>query len=112
MFSVVEICVDYGGVYLFHVCYDVCVVYGAGVCVNACGVSCVDEYCLFLAAGCCLLYGSVMGVWGVVIFVSYVMRVIGGVLLWVVCVFIVYMLCVGVCCAPSCYSECGISSYL
>ena len=26
VFSVVEICVDYGGVYVFHVCFDLCVV--------------------------------------------------------------------------------------
>ena len=33
MFSVVEICIDYGGVHVFHVCFDLCVVYGIGVCV-------------------------------------------------------------------------------
>ena len=37
---------------------------------------------LFVALRC-----SVVGVWGVVIFVSSVMRVVGGVPLWVVCVF-------------------------
>ena len=35
---------------------------------------------------CCLLC-SVVGVWGVVIFVLSMMRVVGGVPLWVVCVF-------------------------
>ena len=28
VFSVVEISVDYGGVYMLHVCFDLCVVYG------------------------------------------------------------------------------------
>ena len=41
-----------------------------------------------------------MGVWVVVIFVLFVMRVVGGVPLWVECVC--------VCCTPSCYSECGV----
>ena len=53
--SVVEICVDYGGVYVFHVCFDLCVVYGVGVCVDVCGVVCVVECSMFLASGCCLL---------------------------------------------------------
>ena len=30
MFSVIEKCVDYGGVYVIHVCFDVCVIYGIG----------------------------------------------------------------------------------
>ena len=55
MVSVVEICVDYGGVYVFHVCFDLCVVYGAGICADACGVVCVVVCCLFLASGCSLL---------------------------------------------------------
>ena len=42
--------------------------------------------CLFLAPWCCLLC-SVVGVWGVVIFVISVLCVDGGVLLWVICVF-------------------------
>ena len=46
------------------------------------------------------------------IVVLYVMCVVGGVSLWVVGVFDVYMLCVSVCCAPSCYSECGVLCYL
>ena len=59
VFSVVEICVDYGGVYVFHVCFDLCIVYGVGIC-------------------------DVEGVWGVVIFIVYVMNVVVGVPL---CVF-------------------------
>ena len=55
MFSVVEICVDYGGAYVFRVCFDLCVVYGVGVWVDVCGVVCVIECCLFLPSGCCLL---------------------------------------------------------
>ena len=31
--SVVEVCVDYGGVNVFHVCLNFGVVYGVGVCV-------------------------------------------------------------------------------
>ena len=44
-------------------------------------------YCLFLTPGCCLLCCSVVGVWVVVIFVLSVMRVVGGIPLWVECVF-------------------------
>ena len=47
---------------MFHVCLNFGVVYGVGACVNVCGVVCV-----------------------VVIFVLYVMRVVGGVP-WVECV--------------------------
>ena len=36
---------------------------------------------------CCLLCCDVVGMWGVVICVLSVMRVVGGVPLWVVCVF-------------------------
>ena len=42
--------------------------------------------------------------WGMVTFVLFVMHVVGGVPSWVVCVC--------VCCAPSCYSECGVLCYL
>ena len=49
--SVVEVCVDYGGVNLFHVCHNFGVVYGACVC----SVVCVVVWCLFLTSGCCLL---------------------------------------------------------
>ena len=45
---------------------------------------------LFVSCVCVLfvvLRCSVVGVWGVVIFVLTVMRVVGGLPLWVVCVF-------------------------
>ena len=39
MISAVEVCVDYGGVYVFHVCLDFCVIYGVGTlnrdCINS-----------------------------------------------------------------------------
>ena len=38
---VVEVCSDYGGVNVFHVCLNFVIVYGVGVCVNVCGVVCV-----------------------------------------------------------------------
>ena len=50
--------VDYGGVNVFHVCPDFCVVYGVWVCVNVCGVICVVVVCcLFLTSGvvCCVV---------------------------------------------------------
>ena len=81
--SVVEVCVDYSGVNVFQVCLDCYVVYGIGICVNVCGVVCVVVCCLFLTSGCC----DVVGVWGGVIFVLSVMRVVGGVPLWISCVF-------------------------
>ena len=49
---------------------------------------------------------------GVAIFVLYVMRVVGGVPLWVVCVFGRVDVVCCVVCAPSCYSECGVLCYL
>ena len=49
MLSVVEVCADYGGVNVFHVCLNFGLVYG--VCVNVCVVVC----CLFLTSGYCLL---------------------------------------------------------
>ena len=70
--------------------------------------------CLFLTSGRCLLCCevSVVGVWGVVIFVLSVMCVVGGVPLWVVCVSSCRC-CVCVCvCTPSCYSECGVLCHL
>ena len=36
--SVVEVCADYVGVNVFHVCLNFGVVYGVGVCVNVCVV--------------------------------------------------------------------------
>ena len=38
--SVIEVCADYGGVNVFHVCLDFCVVYGVVVCVNVCHSEC------------------------------------------------------------------------
>ena len=52
-----------------------------------------------------------MGVWGVVIFILSVMRVVVGVPLWLECVFRRVDVCL-VCCTPSCYSECGVLCYL
>ena len=40
VFSVVKICVDYAGVYVFHVCFELCV-YDVGICVDVCGLTCV-----------------------------------------------------------------------
>ena len=37
--------------YVFHACFDLCFVYGVGVCVDVCGVVCVAECCLFLSLG-------------------------------------------------------------
>ena len=67
MLSVVDVCVDYGSVNVFHVCLDFCVVYGVRVCINVCGIVCVVVCCLLLTSGCCD-------------FVLSVMRVVGGVL--------------------------------
>ena len=53
--SAVEVCVYYSGVSVFHVHFDLCVVYGIGICVDVCGVVCVVECCLFLESGSCLL---------------------------------------------------------
>ena len=64
--SVVEVCADYGGVHVFHVCLNFGIVYGVGVCVNVCGVVCVVVCCLFLTS---------------------VMRVVRDVPFWVECVF-------------------------
>ena len=58
--SVVEVCGDYGGVNVFHVCLNFGVVYG----VVCCGWCC--DICLIC-----------------------VMRVVGGVALWAVCHFVV-----------------------
>ena len=44
-----EVCVDNGGVNVFHVRLNFGVVYGVGVCVNVCGVVCVVVCCLL----CC-----------------------------------------------------------
>ena len=60
MVSVVEVCADYGDVNLFHGCLNFGVVYGFGVCVNVCGVVCVVVCCLFLTSVCCLLCSNVV----------------------------------------------------
>ena len=60
MLWVVEVCVDYGGVNVFHVRLNFGVVYSVGVCVNVCGVVCVVVCRLFLTSGCCLLYCDVV----------------------------------------------------
>ena len=78
MLFVSEICVDYGSVKMFQICLDFCIVYGVGVCVIIRGVLCVVVCRLFFRSGCC----DVVGVG-----VSYVMRVVRGVPLWVLCVF-------------------------
>ena len=48
----------------------------------------LDVVC-FLKLGTVVLLCSVVGVWGVVIFVLSGMRVVGGAILWVKCVFVV-----------------------
>ena len=53
--SVVEVCLDYSGVNVFHLCLDFGVFYGVEVRVNVCGVVSVVVCCLFLTSGCCLL---------------------------------------------------------
>ena len=55
--SVVELCADYGGVNVFYVCLNFCVVYSVGVCVNVCGVVCVVYVVCFLRLGvvCCVV---------------------------------------------------------
>ena len=47
--SVVEVCADYVGVNVFHVCLTFSVVYGVGVGVNVCSVVCVVVCCLFVS---------------------------------------------------------------
>ena len=61
--SVVEVCVDYGDVYVIYVSLDLCIVYGVDVCVNLCGVVCV-VCCLFLTSGCLLCCDVVYWVCG------------------------------------------------
>ena len=73
---------------VFQGCLNFGIVYGVGVCVNSMSVvkSVLLYVVCFLRLGvvCC----DVVGVWGVVIFVLYVMHVVGSVLLWVVCEFV------------------------
>ena len=42
--SVLEVCVAYGGVNVFHVCLNFGVLYSVGVCVNVCGVVVVCSF--------------------------------------------------------------------
>ena len=55
--SVIELCVDYGGVNVFHVCLNFGVIYGVGVCVNICVVVCVCCPCMlfFITSECCVV---------------------------------------------------------
>ena len=55
VWSVVEVCADYGGVNVFYVRLIFGVVYSAGVCVDVCGVVCVVVCVCFLRLGvvCC-----------------------------------------------------------
>ena len=78
---------NYDNINIFHVYLNFGAVYDIKIYVNVCDVVCVVLCCLFLTSGCCLLCCDVVGVWGVVIFVLSVMRVVGGVPLWVGCVF-------------------------
>ena len=57
MLSVVEVCADYGGVNVFHVCLYFGVVYGVGVSVNVCGVVFVVVFVCFLRLSvvCCVV---------------------------------------------------------
>ena len=79
VWSVDEVCVDYGGVNVFYVCPNFGIVSSVGVCVNVCGVVYyVVICCLFITSGCGLLCCNVVGGWGVH-FVLSVMHVVGGV---------------------------------
>ena len=40
---------------VFYVCFDLCLVYGVGICVNVGGVVCVDECLLTLCVACCVI---------------------------------------------------------
>ena len=51
---VVQVCADYGGVKVFHVCLNFGVVNGVGVCVQVCDVVCVVVCCLFHTFEWCL----------------------------------------------------------
>ena len=52
--SSVEACADYCGVNVFHVWLNFGVVYGFVVCVNVCGVVCVVACRLSFTPGCCM----------------------------------------------------------
>ena len=41
---------------MFHVCFDMCIVYGVGICVDVCGVVCAVDCCLLsLAVAFCVV---------------------------------------------------------
>ena len=77
----VDVCVGYGGVYVFYVFFGLCVC-GVGICVDVCGAVCVVE-CFFLVWVLIVVLSCDV----VVRFVLSVIRVVECVLLWVVCVF-------------------------
>ena len=71
--SCLLVCFEHG-VYVFHVCFDLCWGLWCSLCCWMLFVTCA--WMLFVVLLC-----SVVGVWGVVIFVLSVMRVVGGVIL-------------------------------
>ena len=54
MISAVEVCVDFGRGCVFHVCFDMCVVYGVDICVHVGGVVCIVCF-LSLGVACCVV---------------------------------------------------------
>ena len=54
MLSAVEVCADYGGVNVFHVCLNFGVI--VGVCVNVCGIVCVVVCCMLFVSYVWLLF--------------------------------------------------------
>ena len=64
VFSVVEIFVDYGVLYVFHVCSDLCVVYGVRIRVDVSCVVCVLKVVCFMSLGaayCVVTYFRCVG---------------------------------------------------
>ena len=51
MVPAVDVFINYGGVYVFHVCFDVCVVYGVGIRVDVFDVPRVVECFCLLSLG-------------------------------------------------------------
>ena len=88
--SVVKVCVDYGGVNVFHVCLDFFVFYGVGICVNVCGVVCV-VCCLFLMSVCMLTVSNAL------LMSSATVIVRSGVFFWLKPVaMVLFMFCIAV----------------
>ena len=112
-FVVLSVFVDYGGVNVFHLCLDLDVVNGVGVCVNVCGVVCIHVCYLFLTSEYCLLCSSVMGVCvgSRRSDVCLICNASSGRCSFMGSVFVSSYICY-VCCAPSGYSECGVLCYL